>query len=176
MLRTPAPLKGTLGVIERPETPSDRYGCVEDGILRVTFHRSRLHTARNPDLKRTRPMLNGGCFCKSVRYSIDEAEYQSVDCHCSMCRRAHSAPYVTWIVVPVEKFRYTAEAPTTLKSSKNGTRCFCKSCGTHVACVSTEHPEVIDIPVGSLDDPGRCPPTIEIFADTKLSWVHGNAV
>ena len=44
----------------------------------------------------------------------------------------------------------------------------------HVACVSTEHPEVIDMPVGRLDDPERFPPTCEILSDTKLSWVSGH--
>jgi hypothetical protein len=121
-------------------------------------------------------MLDGGCFCKRVRYTIEDATYTSVNCHCSMCRHAHSAPYVTWIVVPIENFQYTAEAPVTLQSSKHGTRSFCKSCGTHVACVSAEHPEVIDIPVGSLDDPERHPPTGEMFSDTKLSWVHSGSV
>ncbi len=121
-------------------------------------------------------MLNGGCFCKSVQYQIEDADYQSVDCHCSMCRHAHSAPYVTWIAVPMEKHKYTGEAPATLNSSKIGTRYFCKSCGTHVACISTEHPEVIDIPVGSLDNPERYPPTSEIYSDTKLSWVHKDSV
>lgn len=121
-------------------------------------------------------MLHGGCFCTSVRFSIDEVDYQSVDCHRSMCRHVHSAPYVTWIVVPVEKFEYTAATPATIKSSENGTRYFCGSCGTHVACVSTEHPEVVDIPVGCLDDPERYPPTSEIYSDTKLTWVRFDSV
>ena len=120
-------------------------------------------------------MVNGGCFCKNVRYSMADADYPSVDCHCSMCRHVHGAPYVTWIVVPVEQFKYTAGTPVTLKSSKSGTRYFCEACGCHVACVSTEHPEVIDIPVGSLDAPERFPPISEIFTDTKLFWVHGRA-
>ena len=119
-------------------------------------------------------MLNGSCFCKNVRYSIEDVDYQSVDCHCSMCRHVHSAPYVTWIVVPIGKFKYTAEPPVALKSSKNGTRYFCHACGCHVACISAEHPEVIDIPVGSLDDPERFPPTSEIFSDTKLTWGHSH--
>jgi hypothetical protein len=75
------------------------------------------------------------------------------------------------MVVPLEKFSYTAEEPVALQSSKHGTRYFCGSCGCHVACINTEHPDIIDIPVGSLDKPEAYPPTSEIFADTKLSWI-----
>lgn len=116
-------------------------------------------------------MIEGGCFCRTVRYAIDEGSYQSVDCHCTMCRHVHSAPYVTWMVVPLQKFSYTAAEPVALQSSKHGTRYFCRSCGCHVACINTEHPDIIDIPVGSLDDPEKHPPTKDIFADTKLSWI-----
>lgn len=38
------------------------------------------------------------------------------------CRLAHSAPYATWTVVPMDPFQYTAHAPAMLKSSRNGTR------------------------------------------------------
>ena len=117
-------------------------------------------------------MLEGGCFCKNVRFEMEENNYLTVDCHCTMCRRAHGAPYVTWIVVPNVHFRYTGQAPKALKSSTNGTRYFCPSCGTPIACVSTEHPDVIDIPIGSLDNPELFKPTEEIFVDTRLPWLH----
>jgi len=117
-------------------------------------------------------MINGGCFCNNIRYAIDEGTYQSVDCHCTMCRHIHSAPYVIWLVVPSDKFRYTEGTPAILKSSANGTRYFCPSCGCHVACINSEHPELIDIPLGSLDEPEQFPPNGEIFSDTKLSWFH----
>ncbi len=119
-------------------------------------------------------MIHGGCFCRNVRYSIDDGRYQSVDCHCTMCRHVHAAAYVTWIVVPMKKSGYTAAIPATLKSSKNGTRYFCANCGCHVACISSEHPDVIDVPVGSLDDPESFPPSSEIFSDTRLSWLRSN--
>jgi len=80
-------------------------------------------------------MIEGGCFCKKIRYAIDDGAYQSVDCHCTMCRRIHAALYVTWIVVAADKFRYRTGTPATLASSMNGTRYFCSSCGTHLACI-----------------------------------------
>ena len=116
-------------------------------------------------------MIQGGCFCGKIRYEIEEEKYECLDCHCTMCRRAHSAPYVTWMVVPKEKHRYTGEAPKTLESSKHGARYFCSSCGTHVACDNTGLPEIIDIPVGSLDQPDNFQPTSEVFRGTRLPWI-----
>jgi hypothetical protein len=121
-------------------------------------------------------VIEGGCFCGNVRYALDDSDYLSADCHCTMCRRIHSAPYVTWLVVPVEKFRYTADTPKALQSSAHGTRYFCPACGSHVACMNTEHPDIIDIPVGSLDHPEKAPPTSEIFSDTRLPWLSGREV
>ena len=120
---------------------------------------------------RSDPMFEGGCFCQEVRYAVDDGAYQSVDCHCTMCRRIHAAPYVTWIVVPADKFRYLKTLPTALRSSTNGTRYFCRACGTHVACIKAEHAEVVDVAVGSIDCPEPFIPTLQIFEDTRLSWL-----
>ncbi|MDZ7685306.1 MAG: GFA family protein [Gammaproteobacteria bacterium] len=113
-------------------------------------------------------MITGGCFCGSVRYEFAEGDHLSVNCHCTMCRRLHGAPFVTWLVVPFEQFRYTQGEPVAYASSDDGTRFRCGDCGAPLACVNNTHPEIIDIAVGSLDDPERFPPTREIFADTRL--------
>jgi hypothetical protein len=115
--------------------------------------------------------IDGGCFCGAVRFAIEPGEYVTANCHCTMCRRVHAAPYVTWLVVPVERFRYSSGAPTELKSSDDGTRYFCNRCGTHVACVNASHPDVIDVTLGSLDAPDAFAPTLDVFADTRLPWV-----
>jgi hypothetical protein len=82
---------------------------------------------------------------------------------------------VTWLVVPVERLRYTAHAPTQFASSDDGTRFFCSTCGTHVACVNTTHPEVVDVTVGSLDAPDAFAPTLDVYTDTRLPWVTSTA-
>jgi hypothetical protein len=64
----------------------------------------------------------------------------AANCHCTMCRRIHAAPYVTWLVVPAGRFRYTGELPARLVSSPGGSRDYCPSCATHVTCVNTSHP------------------------------------
>ena len=115
--------------------------------------------------------IEGGCFCGALRYVIEAGDYPTVNCHCSMCRRVHAAPFVTWLVVPAGRFGYTRGDAATLRSSADGTRYFCERCGTHVACVNASHAGIIDISLGSLDAPEGFAPTRVFFTDTRLSWI-----
>ena len=114
----------------------------------------------------------GGCFCGKIKYEFEGDDMPVANCHCTMCRRTSGAPYVTWLVVPVDQFQYTAGAPKELNSSKDGSRYFCDSCGTPVTCINASHPEIVDVTLGSLDEPDRFPPTLEFYEDSRLSFVH----
>ena len=110
----------------------------------------------------------GGCFCGTIRYEFDAEGIPVADCHCTMCRRTSGAPYVTWLVVPVDQFRYVSGEVRTLQSSEQGTRYFCGECGTPIACVNHSHPEIIDLTLGSLDEPENFKPSFSVFEDTRL--------
>ena len=114
----------------------------------------------------------GGCFCGLIRYQFDGDEFPTANCHCTMCRRASGAPFVSWIVVPKNKFRYTTHTPKELESSSHGTRYFCDNCGTPIACEISSHPEVIDITICSLDAPENIRPKTDVHTDTKLPWIE----
>jgi hypothetical protein len=115
-------------------------------------------------------VIEGGCFCRRIRYVIDEGTYTAANCHCTMCRRIHAAPYVTWLVVPTGRFRYTGELPARLVSSPGGSRDYCPSCGSHITCANVSHPDRVDVATGSLDSPQAFEPTIDVFTDTRLPW------
>ncbi len=118
-------------------------------------------------------MYEGGCFCGSLRYRIEPGNSAVVNCHCSMCRRASGAPYVTWILLSDEQFELRQGEPAVLKSSNRGTRWFCDKCGTPIVFRTSERPGKTDVTVCSLDDPNACPPSEDVYAETKLEWVHG---
>ena len=117
-------------------------------------------------------MITGGCFCGHIRFEITHGEYKAGNCHCSMCRRASGAPFVSWLIGPAPEFRYTQGEAKRLDSSKQGTRWFCPDCGTPIACVTTAHPDIVDVTIGSLDAPGAHPPTRDYYEDTRLHWVR----
>lgn len=117
-------------------------------------------------------MIEGGCFCKKIRYEVDSGEYPAGNCHCTMCRHIHAAPFVSWLVVPAEHFRYVAGSVSVLRSSSKGTRYFCSNCGTHVACINDAHPEIVDVAIGSLDAPEAVTPKLEFHTDSRLAWLR----
>ncbi len=117
-------------------------------------------------------IISGGCFCGAVRYQFHEGEHPVANCHCSMCRKTSGAPFVTWLVIPAAQFEYTAGKPALLQSSDAGTRYFCDQCGTPVVCLSSKHPEIVDVTLGSVDHPEQFAPTMDVFTDTRLAWLH----
>jgi len=87
-----------------------------------------------------------------------------------MCRRTSGAPYVTWLVVPEEDFKWIGGPATELHSSDDGLRLFCSDCGSHLACTNQSHPGIVDVTLGTLDDVDLLSPSLEIHTDTKLEW------
>ena len=116
-------------------------------------------------------MIEGGCFCGNVRYSVNDGDHRVANCHCSMCRKTSAAAYVTWMVVPRSDFTYTQGEPAVLNSSAHATRHFCNQCGTPLLFFEKDRPDTYDVTVGSLDEPEKFPPAKNVFEESRLSWV-----
>ncbi|MGK2913609.1 MAG: GFA family protein [Porticoccaceae bacterium] len=109
---------------------------------------------------------------RDIKFGLFLPTGNFANCHCSMCRRTSGAPFVTWLVVPRDRFNYTQGAPAHLKSSERGDRYFCAQCGTPVACVADSQPGHIDITQGSLDHPEAFAPVIDVHKRSRLPWVE----
>ena len=116
-------------------------------------------------------VIEGGCFCGSVRYSFEPNNYSSANCHCSMCRRISGAAFVSWMAIPKPFFEYTKGDPKKLISSSHGARYFCQECGTPLACALEEDQKNIYITIGSLDEPQEFEPKGDIYVEDMLDWV-----
>ncbi len=114
----------------------------------------------------------GGCFCNAIRYRASGKPIGVAHCHCSMCRRVSGAPVVTWAVFPAAKFTITKGEPTELRSSERATRTFCNRCGTALTCRTVEHPELIDVTVGSMDHPNNFAPQAHVWTSSQLAWLR----
>lgn len=114
--------------------------------------------------------ITGSCLCKSIGYEITGAVDIMGNCHCSMCRKSHGAPFVTWLVISPGQFRWTAgeDFVQSFDSSPGTQRCFCRQCGTTLA---TSHAgKVSEVAVGTIDgDPGLRPGA-HIFVGSKAPW------
>ena len=115
--------------------------------------------------------LLGGSQCGDIRYAISGQPVMAAICHCTMCRRAHAAPAVAWAMFEESQVAISNEKPKNFKSSDEGQRGFCASCGTQISFTASYLPNLIDISVGSLDNPEAISPTFHYWYSNHLSWV-----
>jgi hypothetical protein len=116
--------------------------------------------------------VSGSCFCGAVQFEVRTPTLGCAHCHCTMCRRAHGAVYVTWIAVPYTQFSLAKgeELLTRFRSSEHGTRSFCSRCGSSLFCESTHHPDNIDIVLANLHGPIDREPQVHVYYDDRASW------
>lgn len=114
----------------------------------------------------------GGCRCKSVRYSIEGEAFLTAICHCDDCRRSSGAPFVAWAALQSEQFHVTQGKPKRWSSDGKALRYFCPECGTGLYYVNEEMlPGLVDVQVSTLDDPDEWPPELQMQVAEQVPWV-----
>ena len=75
-------------------------------------------------------MLHGSCLCGGIRYEISGELKDVLNCHCSMCRKAHGAAFRSRARIRAADFRLTCgEDLLTFYQSSPGThRGYCRVC------------------------------------------------
>lgn len=117
-------------------------------------------------------MLKGSCLCGNVRYEIDGPLDGALNCHCSMCRKAHGAAFRSRAGIRASDFRWVSgeELITWFESSPGNHRGFCSGCGSPLLSRFDFRPEVYGLPLGCLDtDPG-VKPAMHVFVASKAPW------
>ena len=117
-------------------------------------------------------VLEGGCLCGAVRYRTDGVPTHITHCHCSLCRRAAGAAFLSWFTVPAESFSFSHGEPARFASSEKAVRQFCSGCGTQLTFQFNATPDSIDVTLCSLDDPDCLQPEDHIYTSTRLRWVE----
>ncbi len=118
--------------------------------------------------------VTGACLCGAVAFEIELPTLFCAHCHCSMCRRAHGAGYVTWFGIPYARFRITAgeEKLVRYRSSEQATRAFCGVCGSSLFFETAEHPEHLDVVLANMQGPIDRNPEFHVFIDDRAGWVE----
>lgn len=118
-------------------------------------------------------MIEGECFCGSVRYRIEGKLVNARACHCSRCRKAFSGAssayaeladgaVLTWVSGDDNLQRYTSQQGWGLA--------FCKTCGTTLCGIHLD--KVHGVTLGSVNgDPG-VEISAHIFVGSKAPWDH----
>ena len=113
----------------------------------------------------------GGCLCGAIRYVATGEPKAVALCHCATCRRASGAPAVNWATFPLAALRWEAGEPAFYPSSPGVERGFCARCGTPLSFTAGFMPGLVDVTVGSLDDPGALPPQMHIWESRRVAWL-----
>jgi hypothetical protein len=111
----------------------------------------------------------GSCLCGTMKYEIDGPFFMMMNCHCSMCRKHHGAPFATFAAASKDGFRWISGEDHLgyYASSENGKRSFCTTCGSVAPLIMGD---MAVVPVGTLEgDPGiRI--QAHMFVGSKAPW------
>lgn len=122
------------------------------------------------------PVARGACLCGAVRFSASLPAKWVAHCHCSYCRRAHGAPFVTWAGFAAEQFSVDADAaqPTWYESSPGARRAFCPRCGSPMFFESTRWPGETHVARALFVDPLDKEPSAHVFYESHVPWLQVN--
>jgi hypothetical protein len=112
----------------------------------------------------------GRCLCGALRYEFEGEPDEVIHCHCESCRRHTSSPVATFMMVKASALRFTQGQPKEFASSAGVHRSFCADCGSPIAYRSDRRPEIVDLYVGTLDDPADARPWCHVHASEQIPW------
>lgn len=116
--------------------------------------------------------FRGGCLCGRVRYVVSGKPHLVSYCHCGSCRRSAAAPVVVWATFDQASFVFEKGEPRVNASSAGVERRFCGDCGTPLTYMADFLGGLVDVTVGSLDDPSVLPPQMHIWESKRLGWLE----
>jgi hypothetical protein len=117
-------------------------------------------------------MLRGSCLCGGVKYQIVGPLSGALNCHCSMCRKAHGSAFRSRARVNAADFTWAQgeELVTYFASSPGNHRGFCRVCGSPILSRFDQNPAVYGLPLGALDDDPAVKPMLHAFVGSKAPW------
>ena len=120
--------------------------------------------------------IEGGCDCRTVRYSLESSPLVVHCCHCRWCQRESGASFALNAMVEADRITVLTGQPepvvTPSASGRGQTIWRCPKCRIALwSNYSGGGPHIRFLRVGTLDDPDRLPPEIHIFTSSKQPWV-----
>jgi len=117
--------------------------------------------------------VNGSCFCGAIKFTADLPSKWCAHCHCSMCRKAHGAGYVTWTGFEQAQVSIGSgtDQLTWYDSSPGAQRGFCRQCGSTMFFRSERWAGELHIALGCIDDALDREPQANVFFDRHVDWM-----
>ena len=119
-------------------------------------------------------VFTGGCLCGAVQFEVTPPTKWCAHCHCSLCRRAHGAAFVTWFGVERSAFELVtgSEDLSWYKSTLEASRGFCDRCGSTMFFKSDRWAHETHIALANMERSIDREPTAHVFYDAHVDWVE----
>ena len=115
-------------------------------------------------------VLNGGCLCGAVRFTVADAFTYALNCHCSQCRRATGSAFKPFGGILREKLRVTSgEDHRLVFGGDDAHDVRCRTCGSFLYSIVREG-KYAHVNLGALADAPTLTPTAHIFVGSKAPW------
>jgi hypothetical protein len=117
-------------------------------------------------------VVGGSCLCGALAFECTLPTKWVAHCHCSLCRRAHGAAFVTWAGLPDAQFRVTAgEAQLHwYRSTPEAERGFCATCGSTLFFRSSKWPGEMHVVVSNLHAALDRAPQAHVNWNAHVDW------
>lgn len=117
-------------------------------------------------------MIQGSCLCGKVHYEVELLPNKVFNCHCSYCRKAHGADYVTVTLAKGDTLKITqgAEHFKEFQNEIGGFRAFCSNCGTRLMNYAPDKALFLSVVVATIDTPMEIKPLAHVNVESKAAW------
>lgn len=116
--------------------------------------------------------MTGHCLCGAVSFETAKPPIKVMHCHCSMCRRASGAAFVTYAMFDAADVRFLGPSPIAYRSSDIASRSHCGTCGSPVSFCYDAEPDKIYLAAGLFDEAQSLAPSEHWYAEGALPWLH----
>ena len=115
---------------------------------------------------------SGSCLCGDISFVLTFPSKWVAHCHCSLCRRAHGAAFVTWVGTRAD--RVVIDDPQSrlhwYASTPGAQRGFCARCGSSLFFRSDNWPGELHVALANLHAPADRAPQAHAYWDTHVAW------
>ncbi len=112
------------------------------------------------------------CLCGEVKLQAELPSLWAAHCHCSLCRRAHGAAFVTWL--GMDETRCVLDDPQRrlrwYESTPGAERGFCNHCGAMMFFRSTRWPGELHIALAHFSTPVDREPQMHVHWEDHVHW------
>ena len=115
---------------------------------------------------------NAQCLCGDVKLEATLPSLWAAHCHCSLCRRAHGAAFVTWIGMEAAQCKIgdLSQRLQWYESTPGAERGFCSHCGSMMFFRSTRWPSELHIALAHFTTAVDREPQMHVHWADHVPW------